>query len=330
VVDANITFRDAAFAPTTVAANAKYVQCQHTQPSVQMWLLKAMGAFSGNTADYPTSNNVTANAVATRASAQSTCPIPIAFKPPAGGTKANNYLLQIGQWVKVIGDKVPNSGEIGWYNLDGSTSANAAKEELEGGSCGNKVGDTLGTPGAKNAVNTVWNYRFGIYSGSGDPSVNHPDFSGYSYTSFNWKNAVPQNAWDGTPAAGSAPGAANFVTKRAAFASFDDTGTNLKHGSLVTFGDQNKLNSFQRVASPGSGGQHAQFGADRRLATVPVIDGSNRVTDYICMFMLHPLTGPTDDAFVEFRGNAGAAGSPCTTVGFPGGAAGPLVPALVR
>jgi hypothetical protein len=33
---------------------------------------------------------------------------------------------------------------------------------------------------------------------------------------------------------------------------------------------------------------------------------------------------------LEFRGNAGAVGSPCTTNGLPGGSAGPLVPVLVR
>jgi Flp pilus assembly protein TadG len=326
----SITFRAGDYSVTTAPAAAKYVQCDHVQPAVQLWLMQAFGASSGATGTFPNNRNVAASAVATRASAQSTCPVPVALVPKAGGTKDNNYLLQVGEWVKVIGDRVPNSGEIGWYNLDGSTGARETKDQLEGGTCGNKVGDQLGTPGAKTAVDTIWNFRFGVYKNSGDPSVNHPDFSGYSYTATNWKNPVPQNAWNGTPAAGSDPSAENFVTKRAAFASYDNTGTDIRHGSTVTFADANKLNSFQKLATPGSTGQHHQFGADRRVVTVPVIDGSRRVTDYICMFMLHPLSGPNDDAFIEYLGSAGLPGSPCTTVGLPGGAAGPLVPALVR
>jgi hypothetical protein len=328
--DTEITFRAADYSLTTSPAAAKYAQCDHVQPAVQLWLMQALGAFSGASGTFPSTRNVAASAVATRASAQSTCPVPVALVPKAGGTKDNNYLLQVGEWVKVIGDRVPGSGEIGWYNLDGSTGARETKDQLEGGTCGNKVGDQLGTPGAKTAVDTVWNYRFGVYKNSGDPSVNHPDFSGYSYTATNWKNPVPQNAWNGTPAAGSDPTAQNFVTKRAAFASFDDTGTNLKHGSQIVFGNQNQLNSFQKLATPLLTGQHHDFGADRRVVTVPVIDGSRRVTDYLCMFMLHPLSGPNDDAFIEFIGSAGLPGSPCKTIGLAGGSAGPLVPVLVR
>jgi hypothetical protein len=63
---------------------------------------------------------------------------------------------------------------------------------------------------------------------------------------------------------------------------------------------------------------------------VPVIDGGGRVIDYACMLMLQPLSIPMSDTWLEFRGNAGAAGSPCTTSGLAGGTAGPLVPVLVR
>lgn len=63
---------------------------------------------------------------------------------------------------------------------------------------------------------------------------------------------------------------------------------------------------------------------------VPVINGAAQVIDYVCMFMLHPLSGPNDPAQLEFRGLAGIANSPCTASGMPGGSAGPLVPLLVR
>ncbi|MDM0057532.1 pilus assembly protein TadG-related protein [Variovorax fucosicus] len=331
IVAANVTFRDAAYVPTTVPANARYAQCQHTQPNVNMVLLQAMGAFSGDTAGNPSTRNVQAQAVATRASTQTTCPIPVGLKPKPGGT-APNYGFQVGEWVTVYGDRVPNSGELGWYNLDGSTNANETRKELsEGGSCGTRIGDVLGTPGAQTTVDTPWNYRFGIYKNADyDPNVNHPDFSGYSYTANNWKNAVPQNAWSGTPAAGSHPTAANFLTKRAAFASFDDTGTSLTNGSTIVFGKANQLNSFKKLATPGNAGQHRQYGYSRRVVTVPVINPASKVIDYACMFMLHPLSGPKDDGHLEFLGNAGAATSPCTSNGLAGGSAGPLVPVLVR
>ncbi|HEV7815324.1 MAG TPA: Tad domain-containing protein, partial [Janthinobacterium sp.] len=233
---ADISFRDAAFAPAAAPAAARYAQCQHVQGGVKLWLMHAMGAFSGNTADYPNVRDVLASAVATRTPAQSACPVPVGLKPKAGGT-APNYGFQVGEWVLMLGDKVAGSGEIGWYNLDGSSSASETRSELgEGGYCGVKLGDKLGTPGTQTTVDTPWNYRFGIYKNGEDPSVNHPDLSGYAYTSTNWKNAAPQNAWSGTPAPGSHASAANFLAKRAAFASFDDAGTSLTHGSQIVYG----------------------------------------------------------------------------------------------
>jgi hypothetical protein len=220
---------------------------------------------------------------------------------------------------------------MGWYNLDGSTSASETAAELaEGGRCGTRIGDTLGTPGAQTSVDRPWNYRFGIYRNSDSPSVNHPDQTGYAYTSYNWTNPVPQNAYAGTKAAGSGATAANYITKRAAYASFADTGTNLKTGSQIVYNDPNKLNSFQKLASPGATGEHRQYGTDRRLAVVPVIDSANRVVNYVCMFMLQPMSGPNDSVQLEYRGLAGIPGSPCVTSGLPGGVAGPLVPVLVR
>ncbi|MDQ3060670.1 MAG: Tad domain-containing protein [Pseudomonadota bacterium] len=329
IVDADITFRDAAYTETSVSENARYAQCQHMQSGIRMWLIQSIGAFSNSPATYPNTQNVGALAVATRGSSQTSCSIPVALmKKP--GTSAPNYGYQVGEWVKVIGDRTAGSGEIGWYNLDGSTNARSAKDQLEGGTCGVRVGDQLGTPGSKTALDVVWNYRFGIYKNSDDPSIHRPDFSGYSYTTTNWKNSVPQNAWSGTPAAGSHPTAENFIAKRAAFSSFDNTGSDLKNGSQVVYGDPNKLNSFKNLATPGAGGQHKKYGFNRRVATVPVIDDSRRVVDYLCIFMLHPLSGPNDDAFLEFRGNAGALNSPCTSSGLAGGSAGPLVPVLVR
>lgn len=309
---ADITFRDASYAPTADPAVATYAQCVHTQPNIVIWLMKAMGAFSGNAAAYPATRSVAASAVATRASAQTTCPIPVALKPKAGGV-APNYGLNVGDWVKLLqAQNASAGGEIGWANLDGSNSASETEAELNN-HCGTKVGDTLGTPGVQTSVVDVWNQRFGIYKNSGDPSVQRPDYTGYAYTAATW------------PAQSNAFG--DFLAKRAAFASCIDTGKVKDCEDLTGL----SLNSFQKLAASGNAaGGHKQYGLDRRVVTVPVIDGSGRVIDYACMLMLQPLTIPMSDTWLEFRGNAGAAGSPCTTSGLAGGLAGPLVPVLVR
>lgn len=332
VTAADITFRDAAYAPTTVAANAKYAQCQHTQAGVSMWLLQSMGAFTGNTAANPATRNVAALAVAVRASAQTTCPLPVAIKPKPGGT-APDYGFAVGEWVTLINEQnAAQGGEIGWANLDGTNSASETEAELNG-HCGTRVGDTLGTPGVQSSVVDVWNYRFGIYKNSSDPAatVSNPDFTGYAYTPKNWP--AQQNAYDGPAPGAVAPTAQNFLTKRQAFASCADTGTKVKGAnSCESISDPYlSLNSFQKLAAPGNAmGGHQQYGRNRRIVTVPVIDGGAHVIDYACMLMLQPLSIPMTSVQLEFRGNAGAPNSPCTTNGLPGGSAGPLVPTLVR
>lgn len=327
LVAGDVTFKNASYTTTTDPLSARYAQCQHTQPGVRTWLLPALAVVGG----FATPNAVLGTAVATRASAQSSCPVPVGLRARTGGTPPD-YGFQVGEWVTIYGKKSGAApGEMGWYNLDGSTNARETTNELsEGGVCGVKIGDVLGTPGAQSSVDTMWNRRFGIYKNNDGPSVSHPDLTGYSYTDTNWKNAVPQNAFNGTKAAGSAPSADNFLVKRAAFASFDDTGTSLTDGSNIVYGVQNKLNSFKSIATPGSTGEHAQYGYSRRLVIVPVLTTSSAVTDFACMLMLAPMTGPNDDVKMEYRGNASALSSPCTTNGIAGGSAGPLVPVLVR
>ena len=328
IIQADITFRDSFYAATTAPAAARYAQCAHAQPNVSIWLMKALGAFSGDTAGNPATRSVAASAVATRASAQTACPIPVAAKPKAGGT-APNYGFTVGEWVTLImAQNAATGGQIGWANLDGSNSASETEAELNG-RCGARVGDTIGTPGVQTSVADVWNQRFGIYKNSSDPSTARPDYTGYAYTSLNWPAQF--NAYNGAPGAGAPASAQNFVTKRAAFASCADTGTKVKGANSCESITGLSLNSFQKLANPGNvAGGHMQYGLDRRFVTVPVIDGGNHVIDYLCMLMLQPLSIPMTDVQLEFLGNAGAAGSPCTTSGLAGGSAGPLVPVLVR
>lgn len=328
LVDAEITFRDQSYIPTSDPTVAHYVQCQHTQPAVQSWLVKALGAFSGDSTLYPNTQNVVATAVATRAHGQTTCPIPVTLKPLPGGT-APHYGLTPGQWITVLTSQsaIPG-GYIGWANLDGSNSASETVAEMNG-KCGTRVNDILGTPGTQTSIAEPWNYRFGIYKKlpdfSTDPSYMRPDLSGYSYTASNWPSQ--SNAWDGPVPAGAHASAQNFVTKRANFAACAPDGTVNSCESINSI----RLNSFQRLAASGTGANsHGAWGTNRRIVTVPVTDAANRVIDFACMFMLQPLSIPMTDVQLEYIGNAGDPASPCSFSGMPGGVAGPLVPALVR
>lgn len=334
MVATDITYRDSGYNVTTTPANARYAVCDHSFNGVQTWLLRAIGAITSD--PNMQTFNVAASAAATRASAQSSCPVPLALKPKSGGVSPD-YGFTTGEWVKLLMSpgSAPN-GNIGWANLDGSNSASETEAELAG-HCGTVVGDTLGTPGVQTSVADVWNARFGIYKNTGDPAVQRPDYSGYAYTDTNWPDpsggANIRNAYDRAtvpPGAGST--AANFITKRAQFASCADTGTNVRGANSCESITGWSLNGFQKLATPGAAATdgHRRYGQSRRLVTVPIVNGSNSVIDFACMFMLQPLSIPMADVWLEYRGNASTPGSPCTTSGMPGGSAGPLVPVLVR
>ncbi len=332
LIDAEITFKDVGYAVTTVSANARYAQCQHTQPAIQMWLLKSMGAFSGNTTTYPATGSVVALAVATRGSAQSTCPLPVALHPKSA-TAGPNYGFAPGEWVTLLNEQNASpGGTIGWANLDNETpggGANSLRNQLNG-FCGVQVGDPLQpveVPGTIAALVEAWNSRFGIYKNTDSPAepLKNPDFTGYSYTATNWPDQL--NAYGGPAPGAVAPTAENYIAKSAAFASCADSGR-VRGGQPNCQSISNlSLNSFQKLATTG---EHQQYGRNRRIVTVPVVDAGSLVLDYACMLILQPLTIPGSNIKLEFIGNASVVGSPCTASGLPGGAAGPLVPVLVR
>lgn len=330
LVGSEVTFRDATYTVTTIPANAQYAQCDHQQNGVRMWLIQAMGASVGSSdAAYARTNSVGALAVARRSGSQKTCPIPLGLIAKSGGAYPN-YGFQVGEWITVMGQRTPGAGQMGWNNLDGSNSASEAALELaEPGYCGVKVGDTVGRPGAKQSVADVWNARFGIYkNGDPGPSVNHPDTTGYAYTSTNWKNSAPQNAYAGQPLNSCHSTATNFISKQRSFASYDDTGTSVSNGDAVT--GLRMSGGYKTLATPALAGEHQRLGHSRRIVTVPVINISARVLDFACMLILQPMTSPTVDIQLEFIGNAGTPNSPCSSNGSAGGATGANVPVLVQ
>jgi Flp pilus assembly protein TadG len=300
---ADITFRKSDYVETTAGVAAHYVQCRHTQSNVKTWLLQTISAFSPTT--MPTRFAVLGNAVATRANAQTSCPLPLALRPLSAS--GPGYGFNKGDWVTLVdaqpgkdGGIAPGPGEIGWQVLDSTgaspNSGNTLKAEMdEPGYCGTKIGDNLPPPvqGVKQVVDQIWDYRFGVYKNKNDlPPQTHPDFTGYAYTT--------------RPAGGAF---SDFLSKRTAFAPYQNP-------------------DFNEIATSS---QLAQYGYNRRVAPVPIIVGST-VVDFACMLMLAPrsLTGTPTISQLEYIGNASESNSPCTTNGLAGGTAGPLVPVLVR
>src|SRR3569832_1861285 len=117
--------------------------------------MHAMAAFSGATATFPGTQNVLALAVATRSSAQTTCPMPVALRPKPG-TTGPSYGFTPGEWVTMITQQstIPD-GEIDWANLDGSNSASETEAKKNDNSS-DAENDPLGTPGVQASIVDAW------------------------------------------------------------------------------------------------------------------------------------------------------------------------------
>lgn len=316
---ADITFLDQNYVGPASVANTRYVRCSHTQAGTQTRLIHTLSALGGSPA-YAGTMNVSASAIATLAPSQSTCPMPLAMHPKASAS-APDYGFVKGEWVSLLSKGTIGNGQIGWANLDGSSNASETAAELNG-RCGTRVGDKLGTPGVQSSVIDNWNSRFGIYKNNSGPDQMHPDFTGIVYTAATW----------GPPAHSSPPSNAlsDFLAKRQTFTSCTATSTSVSDCESAT---GLSLNSFKSLATAGPSGQHQQYGTNRRLVSVPVVDGNNNVINFACMLLLQPIPAPFSNdtnVMLEYVGSASALGSPCTANGLAGGTAGPLVPVLVR
>lgn len=328
-----LTFYDKNNSLTTEPAQAVYARCAHRHTALGPWLLPAFDAFA-QTQRWGAAHAVQAFAVARRASAQSSCPMPLALRPRVEGDRPD-YGFVKGEWVTLLTKAgLAPKGQIGWANLDGSNNAAETERELRG-FCGSVVGDRLGTPGVQSGVADAWNLRFGILKSKDQLTPEQaPDLTGYAYTRTNWK---PQrNAYGGpVPTGGQADPsgtAENYQTKAGKYASCADNSSRMSDCEKIT--GLKIQGGFSVLAEPGLDPQkdgHYRFGAkNRRVVIVPVVSAQGQVLDYACMLLLQPLGVPLKDVELEYIGNAGAADSPCTTSGLPGGVLGPLVPTLVR
>ena len=321
IVDTDITFSDSligAYSHTfTPIASAKYAKCTRTRSGMTPWLLQAMGAFTGDAA-YKANQGVYAVAVATLASAQTSCMLPIGICDKPGG-------FQVGEWVQGVvdsDDKV--SGQFHWLDFTGNPGGkNDLKALLQGeGQCAlpgsNSVVRESGNAGS---AASAYNTRFGLYQGGkAPPDDGIPDLTGYAY----YAETVTQPPYPNKYPA--------FVAKRAANAQYQ--------------GDNSTDNpGLNQVVPPHQiySGSLATAGANRRIAPAPIVDcpipnSSStpvKIKRVACLLLLHPVRKGAkgkggEKMWLEYRGAASDPGSPCSTVGLAGGTGGPLVPTLVQ
>lgn len=309
----------------------RHVRCTIAEAGIETWFIQVLNVLPGVQIGL---QQVSASAVASLLNSQTTCAIPVAIcadKLPVNG--------QIGQWIrsgKMNSDK-DSTEDFRWANLtaDSKTSSNRdIADMLAGsGSCELPVtGTEVGVAGVRQSLSKAWNTRFGIYEGgSYSAEDNRPDLSGYAYTTTTWPanpDGSRSNAFD------------DFIGKRSSNAPYQgDALTGLDTGSV-----------------PGLQATHATHGTLRRVAPAPVVDcndfdkGDHKapIQYWACMFMLHPLNRGGGDSsgdgklpkgeksagyiYLEYRGKASDAGSPCVSTGLPGNifGTGPLVPVLSR
>ncbi len=293
---------------------------------------------------------VASHAVATLDPGITTCGVPLGLcqqttPPPSTcphGQTVDAYGLCVNEWYCskfTAGNSTPcvGSGSTGNfnivnYNLPGG--ANTLTDLLTGsGQCSLTTGIQTGQTGAVQSLSDAWNTRFGLTKPG---STGTPDFTGYSYTkapapgskapapgseSPNW--TLGYNAFSGSVA-----GVDNFQTARGKNTPYQGDSN---PGGIGNPGTSGSKNSTQP--------QLANFGADRRIVVVPIVEcdewaGGQKATirKFACVLMLHPWGAPGDPLYLEYLGTSDLPGSPCATLGLPGGSrsVGPKVPTLVR
>lgn len=309
--------------PTT----ATYALCARAETGIVTWFMQVLQGLTGSPV---TTGTVGAWATATLVSSQINCALPIGLcKLPAAPSTSPLQGLVVGQWVT---SKLTASatGSFDWIDFNpgeptpgcAGGGANELACIIKGqGQCSLAgSGTQVGEQGNIESLNKAWNTRFGLYKGGETPATAPPDFTGHSYNPTSWPTKF--NAYGGSGAT------QNFQTARAGHMPYQGDALS----GITLNGYTNSSNATLQAS-----------GADRRIVTVPVVDCTSwaastpqtvPILDYACVLMLHPLSQQhedgTEEVWLEYRGAANSAASPCSTSGLAGGTAGPLVPALVH
>jgi Flp pilus assembly protein TadG len=327
IAPANVKFYTA-LAPNTsylsiaggASTNSRYVMCTASAAGIAPWFMGVLGAGA---------QTVATSAVATGAPSKSFCNA----APLGVCTKAGGYA--VGEWISSTFTTNGNNNDVvgGFKWVDFTPNAggnNEIREQLIGNSavCNIQVGNNVQQPGQQQGAKAAYNTRFGMYPNGANgytTATAPPDHTGYAYP-----NQAP-----GAPVYAEPP---DPIVPPYMGNAYGDYRT--RQGSNTPF-----INNQYGVSGPGgnipgnpiTAADHLAFGGDRRLVAAPMIDcaGGNVVpiVGMACVLMLNPMSnGATGRIFLEYRGLATAAGSPCRTGGMAGGptATGPQVPTLVQ
>ncbi|MCK2086927.1 pilus assembly protein TadG-related protein [Thauera aromatica] len=299
--------------------NSKFAMCITRATGITPYFMGVLGIGA---------QAVTATAVATLSPGQTSCnalPIGICKKP---GMAAPDFGYTVGEWIGSTFNSGANrdeslDGNFRWVDFTISAGGNSEiRDQLagNGAACGLRVGDDIRQPGTQQGAKSAYNTRFGIYPNGANaytPQTAPPDKTGYAYP-----NKAPGSPV--IPVGTSAYG--DYVSRQ----SDNDPFISSEYAPTGAAGNI--------PGNPISASDHAEYGAERRLVGVPMIDcdtGTNQVPilGMACALMLNPMSnGATGTIYIEYRGPANDAGSPCRSAGLPGSitATGPLVPTLVQ
>lgn len=303
---------NSAYMPAAVAnTNSKFAMCIARSASIAPKFMRVLSTFE------PTV--VQAQAVATLAPGQTACnasPIGVCAK-----SLAKPFGYTEGEWIvsKFNNAQGPDAsasleGNFRWVDYSANAGGtNEVNDQLlgTGAVCGIKIGDEVNEEGVKQGSKAAWNTRFGIYpkgANAPTPSTAAPDKTGYAYPSPSI--SIGQSAY------------ADYRSQQAANAPFDKQ----QYTGLGTFPPNASITAQE----------HLKFGGERRLLSVPVIECGKapapvKILGMACVLMLNPMSnGANGEQYLEWRGLANAAGSPCRTAGVAGGTDGALVPTLVQ
>jgi Flp pilus assembly protein TadG len=297
--------------------NSRFAMCIARANGLLPWVMGVTGAGA---------SSVSATGVAVLAPSAGFCssaPMGLCRKT---NRSAPDFGYSLGEWVstkftnKDVDDDDEDtelSGSFKWVDFSPSSGGtDEIRDQLLGGpsNCGITIGQQVQQVSNGQGARSAYNTRFGIYASGGGYSklTAPPDSTGYAYP----------NKSPGSPRISSGSAYADYIRRVGL------------HSPFVKNEYTGNVAAGKDVVSTAS--DHDAFGANRRLVSVPVItcgSGSTAVLGMACVLMLNPMhKGSSGNLYVEYRGNAAAPGSACTSIGTaagPGGA-GPLVPTLVQ
>lgn len=316
------------------SVNSKFAMCTATSTGLVPWFMRLWGAGA---------SSVTASAVATLApsSTNGVCPsVPIgACQKTGGGSYVTGDWLAAGTGGAKTGLTInlANSsdnyggaikGSIQWVDWDPSAGGtDEVSERLvgTGSTCGISTASNINEEGVKQGAKDAYNTRFGIYPNGANAytySTAPPDYTGYAYpTTGVGKIVIGASAYS------------DFRSRQASGAPFQGTtGASTYDSTAISKGNGKVQGTAISTAD------YLSHGGNRRLVAMPIVNncgisGPVTILSWGCFLLLNPMSnGNNSDVFIEYRGDASSATSPCSTTGVPSGpgTTGPLVPTLVQ